>query len=155
MSCEWSCGEVNPNGCVKPRTATQTPTRKIPPPLPPPPPPSPPTHRKLDPVTEFKKMTVMLRKLDSATDYGDYSLAIDLPSATFNCRKFVQYTIEWWEDYLKNGFNKDLYLKAFQQNIAKCQPDDWKEMREVLMPQLVLKKRSAANLIELAKLRAG
>ena len=97
----------------------------------------------------------MLRKLDSATDYGDYSLAIDLPSATFNCRKFVQYTIEWWEDYLKNGFNKDLYLKAFQQNIAKCQPDDWKEMREVLMPQLVLKKRSAANLIELAKLRAG
>ena len=155
MSCEWSCGEVNPNGCVKPRTATQTPTRKIPPPLPPPPPPSPPTHRKLDPVTEFKKMTVMFRKLDSVTDYGDYSAAINLPSATRDCRKFVQYTIEWWEDYLKNGFNKALYLKAFQQNIAKCQPDDWKEMREVLMPQIKLRKRIAADLIEFAKLRAG
>lgn len=93
--------------------------------------------------------------MDYSTCYGDFACATTDIRQTGYCEEFVQYTRFWWEDYLKNDYNKDIFNKAYLFVPGRCLPKDFKEMRDVLMPQLKLAREMAALKVKLAKLRTG
>ena len=153
MRCTWSCGMVNPNDCIK-RTplTTRTPmasNRRASPA-------SPPTHKQISLKDEFSHINIMWNKMDYSTCYGRFACATTDPKQTGSCGKFVQYSKDWWEDYQRYGYNRDIFNKAYLFVPGRCLPSDYKEMREVLMPQLKRRREQAIQKIkELERSMAG
>ena len=97
----------------------------------------------------------MWNKIDYSTCHGRFACATTDPRQTGTCGQFVQYTKYWWEDYLKNGYNRDIFNKAYLFVPGRCLPSDYKEMREVLMPQLKMAREMAMMKVKFAELRTG
>ena len=97
---------------------------------------------------EFNIVNVMWKKMDYSTCYGDFACATTDIRQTGYCAEFVQYTKDWWEDYQRYGYNKDIFNKAYLFVPGRCLPSDYKEMREVLMPQLSKRRDQAVQKIK-------
>ena len=90
-------------------------------------------------------MEIMVNKMNDVICKGKPIIrckSTDLVN-TRNCARFVQETKLWYEAYPNDPNYKSLLNKAYLRNIGRCFPRDIKEIKEVLLPKVELKKSIA------------
>ena len=158
QKCRFKCGDADPNICVRPTRWTPRPTRWTPRWTPAPsPPPTLPPHSTIQPYEEFSMMDIMINKINDVICTGKplhRCQSAEDPRTTSNCAAFVQETKAWWEAYPKNVY--ELLNKAYLRNIGLCTPRDIKELKEVLLPQIEMRRQIAQIRMDMEKkIKAG